>query len=114
MTLTFKIWLDDVRPPPNWDTEAGDADPYIGWLWFMQVQHAIFSIEYHLSRGSEWTDISLDHDLGDGHDGIELVNWMRENDIWPTNRPLIHSMNPVGRKNMEFVIAQKYDCEIPL
>jgi len=39
------------------------------------------------------------------HDtGYDLVKWMAENEVWPKNKPTVHSDNPVGRKNMLGVI----------
>ena len=36
--------------------------------------------------------------------GYDLCKWMAENDIWPINKPTVHSANPVGRVNMQAVI----------
>ena len=49
--------------------------------------------------------IDCDHDLGDyaadGGDGVKLLDWLEETD---RNYPIrIHSMNVVGRQNMEAI-----------
>ena len=47
--------------------------------------------------------IDCDHDLGDyasdGGDGIKLLDWLVERKSFYTI--VLHTMNPVGRKNME-------------
>ena len=32
--------------------------------------------------------------------GYDLCKWMAENDIWSINKPIVHSANPVGSRNM--------------
>lgn len=36
--------------------------------------------------------------------GYDLVKWMAQHDMWPTNKPTVHSANPAGRVNMQSVI----------
>lgn len=101
-----KIWLDDLRPPPDdsW-FHLATVDGVISLLGTMELVPELWV----------WAEASFDHDLGDGKDAIELCNWMLKNRIFPIKRPAIHSMNPVGRKNMNFVLDQIYeDDEIPL
>ena len=58
--------------------------------------------------------VFLDHDLGgqmmvkSGDDtGYEVANWMSEHiDRLPTKGILLHSLNPVGRKNMMNVLRR--------
>lgn len=89
MSKMIKIWVDDVRPMPNgydyWAKTVSDACFYIG-LCYPNIEL-----------------LDLDHDAGDfqkfGGDFIEILNFMEEAGI---NIPIrIHSMNPVGRANME-------------
>lgn len=49
--------------------------------------------------------LSLDHDLGPDEDAMSLVNWMEVRDQWPL-AIRIHSMNPVGRQNIERVLER--------
>jgi hypothetical protein len=102
--MTMKLWLDDERPAPE------------GWLRARSVEEAIYIMGY--SRFSptkserefpyreNFEACSLDHDLGmgDDNDGIQFVDWMVENGIWPKTKPTVHSMNPAGRKRMERTI----------
>jgi len=86
------LWLDDVRPAPE------------GWVHARSVNGAIALLRVH--RVSE---ASLDHDLGDyaadGGDGVRLVLWMAEHGVWPA-QVRVHSLNPVGRANMEALITR--------
>lgn len=113
-----KLWLDDFRPAPS------------GWIWVKTVDEAK---QYLLAGDIE--DASLDHDLGactkclNGRSAKDwliehnytqmpncehmgtwytLVCWMEENDIWPKNKPTVHSSNPVGRKKMQVAIDKRY------
>lgn len=89
----MKIWLDDERDAPE------------GWT-------RVYTIEQlqTLLRTNKVTDISLDHDLGDGNQtGYDFLNWLEAQVFigkWKNIPELkIHSANPVGRKNMEAAIG---------
>lgn len=100
----IKVWLDDVRTPPE------------GWVWVKTVKEAI----QILSTGKV-EEISLDHDLGDWETsyegaeagdlrqgarektGYDVVLWMAEHNAWP-EIVRVHSQNPVGREKMEKTI----------
>ena len=96
----MKIWLDDVRCPPNHD-----------WVWVVSVNDAKRWIDYYetdLKPNGETLELSLDHDLGeyayDGGDGIKLMDWLAERG---TTYPVeLHTMNPVGRDNMVRMIKR--------
>lgn len=53
--------------------------------------------------------IHLDHDLGEGEDGSDVMKWMygyvmdkvEEGESVPDMKFFIHSQNPIGRKSME-------------
>ena len=100
----MKLWVDDVRPAPN------------GYVWYKSVneaQKAIFGFEimYAKSGYKEIYKIELidiDHDAGDyaseGGDYIKLLDWL---EATGRNYPIrIHSMNPVGRENMQRIIRK--------
>jgi len=113
----MKLWLDDIRPaPPGWHhvktiREAKDV------LMTGLVTHA-----------------SLDHDLGACEDcmagrtaeqwlaehnnqampncthfgtGYDLVTWMEETHMWPSESIMCHSRNPVGRARMQQVMMKE-------
>lgn len=92
----MKIWLDDLRPAPQ------------GYESVKSVNEAI-SLILEAEKGRETIEvIDLDHDLGDyypdGGDAIKLLDWLTERE---TFYPLeIHTANPVGRANMERMIAR--------
>jgi len=93
------MWLDDNRKAPE------------GWLWVKSVDEAI---QYCTVFGfDEIEEMSLDHDLGkDAPTGYDFVKWM-ETQASMNNEdiPLMifsHSMNPVGRKNIENAVEAIY------
>jgi hypothetical protein len=101
----IKLFLDDMRDAPDKE-----------WVVVRSVAAAQDAL-----RNRAVYMLSLDHDLGACGDcirtnqpgaanlmhchhvptGYDLVKWMVENDVWPVKKPLIHSMNPVGRANMK-------------
>lgn len=114
----MKLWLDDMRPAP------------IGWHWAKTVQEA-----QELLRTGKVDEASLDHDLGACADcmggkspeewlqltgftqmpncdhfgtGYTLVCWMEEHDIWPANKPTVHSRNPAGAAKMRAAIDRRF------
>ncbi len=95
----MKIWLDDLRPVPE------------GYEGVKSVNEAIALIEDAERDGIEIEVLDLDHDLGDyyseGGDGIKLLDWLAERE---TYYPIeIHTSNPVGRANMERLIARYWE-----
>ena len=91
----MKLWLDDTRPPP---IDSND------WVWVKTVANAATILMYAPVR-----EASLDHDLGEGCEtGYDLCNWMERNNIWPLESCVVHSMNPVGRMQMQVIIDKHY------
>ena len=97
-----KIWLDDERTAPK------------GYMHFHSVNETIDFI-----KNSGYTNIllDLDHDLGeysyDGGDAIKLILWLLEND-YQNNKFYkfhfqIHTMNPVGRQNIQALIDRYFN-----
>jgi|SRR5579859_1576071 len=102
----MKLWLDDVREP--WKFGA------VGFHWAKTADEAI-----ELLKTGKVTFASLDHDLAWEHyswndtgepykekTGYDVVCWMEENNVWPKDGVVVHSMNPVGRVKMEEVIRR--------
>ena len=87
-----KIWLDDIRPAPE------------GYYHCHSVGEAKRNILKCEQNGRMIDVIDCDHDLGDfakdGGDGICLIDWLREREAY-YYEIVIHTMNPVGRKNMQ-------------
>ena len=92
----MKLWLDDLRPVPY------------GYEGAKSVNEAKKLIEEAEHNGIEIEALDLDHDLGDyadqGGDAIRLLDWLAERGtFYPVE---IHTANPVGRANMERILAR--------
>ncbi len=92
----MKIWLDDLRPAPS------------GYVVARSVNQAIELIKKNEAKGAEIEVLDLDHDLGDysidGGDAIKLLDWLAERGtFYPVK---LHTANPVGRANMERMLAR--------
>jgi hypothetical protein len=89
----MKLWVDDIRPAPK------------GWVWAKTFEAAVDFI----CGPESIEEMSLDHDLGDGPTGYNILCLLESlifNGFWRKPVPLIHvhSANPVGAKNMLRVI----------
>jgi hypothetical protein len=97
--MALNIWLDDIRPAPN------------GYVWVKSVNQAkrvIIAAEMYYE---EIFELNLDHDLGDyagdGGDAICLVRWLAETGRYYFIK--LHTMNPVGRENMQAIIDRYWN-----
>ena len=93
----MKLWVDDVRPAPK------------GYIWIKTVEAAktaIWQQEHNIADDNILID--LDYDAGDyGPDYIKLLNWLEAKNIVDTGYSFhIHSMNPIGVRNMRRVIEK--------
>lgn len=85
----IRVWLDDERPTPA------------GWVGVQTPEEAI-----KLLSSQQVETISLDHDLGldETRTGYTVINWLElqavTNEAFRMPKVLIHTDNPVGRKNM--------------
>lgn len=90
----MKLWLDDVRLPPD-ET----------WTWAATADQAIALMRY----GREPLEaVSLDFDLGPGPTGEKVADYIarmvrRKGDVAPKDVQ-IHSMNPVGAAKMRAIL----------
>ena len=108
----MKLWLDDVRKCPfigNWKT-AKNFDEAVQIMQENEIEEA-------------W----LDHDLAEDHyvhnedstyvspnkTGYDFVLWMKENNRWPSDVCVVHSLNPIGSQKMCAVIAEQYGTPNP-
>lgn len=82
----MKLWVDDLRPPPD------------GWTWAKTSDEAIRALSGADETGVKITDMSLDHDLGRQDTTRRVVLWLCEMNVsWP-DRVFVHTANPVGRE----------------
>lgn len=92
------LYIDDERYPEK------DITIFEHYMIARDYIHAIRYINWALDRGYELL-IDLDHDLGEGKSGYDVCKYIIQNNIPCQYR--IHSMNPVGRFNMNQLL-QRY------
>ena len=100
MAIPMKLWLDDLREPPDHT-----------WTWACTSAWAIVLMTHFPCE-----EVSFDHDLGMRIDGTEdkgtfLAEWIEaqvEEHAMPVPRWAVHSSNPAGRKNLELIMRR---CE---
>ena len=88
----MKVWLDDMRHPPE------------GWCWAKSVEEAKMFLE-----SGEVEYMSLDYDLGYGQaSGYELCTWMRLNSKWPVGGVDTHSSSQFSNMMMQNALGEHY------
>jgi hypothetical protein len=80
------LWLDDVRKPEGWLANV---------YWARSYGHCLAALQLE-----PFTIASLDHDLGSKKTGLDVVKWMVEHNVWPTDRVVVHSWNVPGSQRM--------------
>lgn len=93
--MNTKLWIDDIRNPPQHYTDVDIARTYDEAIAFLTA--------------NEYSDVYLDHDLADIKNGVErtgysVVLWLIDrkhidNLYVPPNYHMLTS-NPVGRPRM--------------
>jgi hypothetical protein len=97
----MRLWIDDLRTPPDSYPSPGNPGQTISpsWWWAQTSKAAINTLKYHNLMGFEpFEEVSFDHDLG-GDDTTRVVAlWMcerAEKITWPAIIR-VHTQNPVG------------------
>ena len=97
----MKIYVDDVRQPPEGYVLCRTVNEAKLLITCVNNMHSIEN-----TKNLPVIElIDLDHDSGEQHkyggDYINILTWMERNQI---SLPVkIHSLNPVGRMNMEAI-----------
>lgn len=87
--------------------------PYLNVIY----AHTFFEALEYLLSGMHFAEVWLDHDLGGAFNGTELANTIETYTYVPPQPPqhplrvdafIIHSANPVGRKNMKSALEFLY------
>jgi len=89
----MRLWVDDERPPPD-----------STWVW---AKTAPLALTYWMQENV--TELSLDHDLGDGGDTRELARnilGMAQAGQMSPPRWYVHSANPVGAEYLTSILEQ--------
>jgi len=84
----MRLWIDDLRDPPE------------GWVWAKDSNKAISCLIAFKSIDT----ISFDHDLGGDDTTRRVVNWLCENGWGDIHTVYVHTANPVGREWLEGTI----------
>lgn len=101
----YRIWLDDTRDAPD------------GFISFRSVSDVR---RFILNKDGGRFYLDLDHDLGKyavfhGGDGIELIKFLilcgYNDDPAYEFKFNLHTMNPVGRENMQALIDRYFAHE---
>jgi hypothetical protein len=86
-----KLFVDDTREPPA------------GWV----TARTIPAAQAALLANPDVTHVSLDHDFrGSDQTGQDLVKWMAQRHIWPSENIRVHSGNVQGAQAMKRLIGQ--------
>ena len=91
--ITF-VFIDDIREIPRNEFKYGVA-----------IRDFESAIEYLSTYANDFPIVvSFDHDLGEEKTGYDIAKYIVENNI-PIKAFTIHSMNPVGVKNIRELLT---------
>ena len=96
MEKLFYIWIDDERPYPRLENKMEDAIVLTARDYFGAVDLLNFCFTFPKAK----VYVDFDHDLGLGKSGYDVAKYIVENTM-PIAAYHCHTMNPVGRKNIE-------------
>jgi hypothetical protein len=98
MKNKYLIWVDDERPVPSWQKMAYNEDNIIVCRTYRQAIKTLNQVINKELDGHIYID--LDHDIQCKQTGYDVAKYIVENHI-PLAGFYCHSMNAVGRKNIE-------------
>ena len=108
MLKKYRLWLDDVRPIPEWMKNSN-------CIWYNTAEAMIANMD-RLNRLFSLDDIefiSLDNDLGEGRiEGYKVLDWLESLQIFIPFGIHIHTSNPVARERMRAIIRRNRWKEI--
>jgi hypothetical protein len=122
-----KLWLDDERPAPEgweWVTSAQTAIQALGFhqvgmqtITHMSFDHDLADVHYsywHLGHNPDW---KVPHDdprrvlareeSAKEMTGYDVLLWMAENKVWPTEACYVHTHNS-ARANAMCGVINRY------
>lgn len=116
------LWLDDLRDPRKhgifnaaWATTYEQAVEMLatGDVTFASLDHDLGACEECVATNAHIGDMKTPETTFYNHcphakSGYDVVVWMEENNVWPKNGVIVHSMNPVGKARMQQVIDRHY------
>lgn len=129
--MNVKFWLDDERLAPKgwtWVKNASEAisflqmpgivghgDPNVGspnfiTLTHMSFDHDLADVHYTYWHAGQMMNIPTDvrdaarKESAKEMTGYDVLLWMAEHEVWPTEACYVHSHNSVGAERMVGVI----------
>ena len=94
--MITKVWLDDVRTPPDSSWTWAQSFSQFRWIINNQCEDGqikVISFDHDLGP--------VDHSLGIAKDGYDCLKWLAS--VRPNRYPqqvLVHSANPVGAERI--------------
>ena len=103
----MRLWLDDLRAPPEGWTQAKSVGEAKALMEKGDVENA--SLDHDLGCTSDCAACKAGLEPNEGQHqlaptGRQFVLWMIENNKWPTHKPHVHSANPYGAMSMNSLI----------
>ena len=97
--MSYEVFIDDERMPPFHLREAFIVRSYEEAVQFFEDMIPAFDLPDY---------ISFDHDLGTSKSGYDILKWLIDycllNDLHLHTHCVVHSMNPVGKENIEKLV----------
>jgi hypothetical protein len=121
--MATSLYLDDNRTTPEGWKRAHNAEEAKVRLLSGPVDHMSFDFDLDnpdcetcnfacgLREGGCQHGCGC-HDAGD-ENGLDLLQWMKDQRIWPRNYPQVHSHNLLGSLKMKHFIRQNYPGRAP-
>lgn len=98
MSGKLVLLIDDIREPEWIKRPGGKSEDYYSRDEVSVARDAASGLS-KLKRGIYHT-LLLDHDLGDGPNGMSVITFLEENTQYIPEFIYLVTANPVGRKNM--------------
>ncbi len=98
----FDVYLDDIRDAPTYTFSGTCCEvPCTEWVTVRKIEYMKELLQAGLVNNAD-----LDHDMGIGETGYDLVLWMEQTGNFPKGKVTVHSANFVGKDAMLMVLAR--------
>jgi hypothetical protein len=118
----FDVYMDDMRQiPGGWvgarTIEETQSLLESGRVRLLSLDHDMGACDECLTKGEHVGDMATPETTfmnwcPHAGDGSSLVRWMIEHNQWSSEKPTVHSANPVGRERMRGLIDRYWpECK---